>query len=136
MSTVRLLIMNELHPRRILIIDDEPDIREFIGYNLMRKGYEVFTATDGQSGLDVALQCRPHLIILDILMPVMNGYETCRQLRAKAEFDQTRILFLSALNESYARDLGIQLEADGYINKPIRLELLLRRVDDWVKRAG
>ncbi len=136
MSTVRLLIMNELHPRRILIIDDEPDIREFIGYNLMRKGYEVFTATDGQSGLDVALQCRPHLIILDILMPVMNGYETCRQLRAKAEFDQTRILFLSALNESYAKDLGIQLEADGYINKPIRLELLLRRVDDWVKRAG
>jgi len=84
----------------------------------------------------VALQCRPHLIILDILMPVMNGYETCRQLRTKAEFDQTRILFLSALNESYAKDLGIQLEADGYINKPIRLELLLRRVDDWVKRAG
>jgi two-component system alkaline phosphatase synthesis response regulator PhoP len=136
MSNVRLLMMNELQPRRILIIDDEPDIREFIGYNLMRKGYQVFTATDGQSGLDVALQCRPHLIILDILMPVMNGYDTCRQLRAKAEFDQTRILFLSALNESYAKDLGIQLEADGYINKPIRLELLLRRVDDWVKRAG
>jgi two-component system, OmpR family, alkaline phosphatase synthesis response regulator PhoP len=136
MGNVRLLMMNELQPRRILIIDDEPDIREFIGYNLMRKGYQVFTATDGLSGLDVAWQCRPHLIILDILMPVMNGYETCRQLRAKAEFDQTRILFLSALNESYAKDLGIQLEADGYINKPIRLELLLRRVDDWVKRAG
>ncbi|MCA6362879.1 MAG: response regulator [Bacteroidetes bacterium] len=123
-------------PGRILIIDDEPDIREFVSYNLSRRGYVVETASDGKTGYEAALIFRPHLIILDILMPVMNGYETCMRLRRNPEFSTTRILFLSALNESYARELGIKLEADGYISKPVRMELLLRRVEDWVKRAG
>jgi two-component system alkaline phosphatase synthesis response regulator PhoP len=123
-------------PGRILIIDDEPDIREFVSYNLSRRGYVVETASDGKTGYEAALVFRPHLIILDILMPVMNGYETCMRLRRNPEFSTTRILFLSALNESYARELGIKLEADGYISKPVRMELLLRRVEDWVKRAG
>jgi two-component system, OmpR family, alkaline phosphatase synthesis response regulator PhoP len=123
-------------PGRILIIDDEPDIREFVSYNLSRRGYLVETASDGKTGYEAALVFRPHLIILDILMPVMNGYETCMRLRRNPEFSTTRILFLSALNESYARELGIKLEADGYISKPVRMELLLRRVEDWVKRAG
>lgn len=123
-------------PGRILIIDDEPDIREFVSYNLSRRGYVVETASDGKTGYETALIFRPHLIILDILMPVMNGYETCMRLRRNPEFSTTRILFLSALNESYARELGIKLEADGYISKPVRMELLLRRVEDWVKRAG
>lgn len=126
----------DAQPRRILIIDDEPDIREFISYNLSRKGYVVETASDGKMGYDTALIFRPHLIILDILMPVMNGYETCMRLRRNPEFTETRILFLSALSESYARDLGIRLEVDGYISKPIRIELLLRRVDEWVRKAG
>lgn len=123
-------------PHRILIIDDEPDIREFISYNLVRKGYTVFTAPDGKTGYETALRERPHLIILDILMPVMNGYETCRRLRHNPLFADTRILFLSALSESYVRELGQQLEADGYIPKPIRIERLLQRVEDWVKKAG
>lgn len=122
--------------RRILIIDDEPDIREFISYNLARKGYLVFTAADGKSGYESALEHRPHLIILDILMPVMNGYETCMRLRQNPLFGDTRILFLSALSESYARSIGMQLEADGYISKPIRIGALLKRVDEWVAKAG
>lgn len=121
---------------RILIVDDEPDIREFISYNLSRKGYTVFTAPDGKTGYDLAVEHRPHLVILDILMPVMNGYETCRRLRKNPIFTETRILFLSALSESYVRELGIQLEVDGYINKPIRIELLVRRVSEWLKKAG
>lgn len=126
---------NEERPR-ILIVDDEPDIREFISYNLSRKGYTVFTAPDGKTGYDMAVEHRPHLVILDILMPVMNGYETCRRLRKNPMFTETRILFLSALSESYVRELGIQLEVDGYINKPIRIELLVRRVGEWLKNAG
>jgi two-component system, OmpR family, alkaline phosphatase synthesis response regulator PhoP len=126
----------EQQQRRILIVDDEPDIREFISYNLTRKGYAVVTAPDGKTGFDLAVEHRPHLIILDILMPVMNGYETCLRLRKNPIFSETRILFLSALSESYARDLGVQLEADGYISKPVRIDVLLKRVEDWVKRAG
>ncbi|MFN8714351.1 MAG: PleD family two-component system response regulator [Bacteroidota bacterium] len=123
-------------PARILIIDDEPDIREFVSYNLSRRGYIVETAADGKEGYEMALTFRPDLIILDILMPVMNGYETCIRLRRNPEFSSTRILFLSALNESYARELGIKLEVDGYISKPVRMELLLRRIDTWVRKAG
>lgn len=123
-------------PARILIIDDEPDIREFVSYNLSRRGYIVETAADGKEGYELALSFRPDLIILDILMPVMNGYETCIRLRRNPEFSSTRILFLSALNESYARELGIKLEVDGYISKPVRMELLLRRIDTWVRKAS
>jgi two-component system, OmpR family, alkaline phosphatase synthesis response regulator PhoP len=123
-------------PARILIIDDEPDIREFVSYNLARRGYVVETAADGKEGYEMALSFRPDLIILDILMPVMNGYETCIRLRRNPEFTSTRILFLSALNESYARELGIKLEVDGYISKPVRMELLLRRIDTWVRKAS
>lgn len=126
----------ERSSKRILIVDDEPDIREFVSYNLSRKGYNVETAADGKAGYELAIAFKPHLIILDILMPVMNGYETCKRLRDSPELSSTHILFLSALNESYARDLGIRLDADGYINKPIRMELLLRRVDEWVRKVG
>lgn len=129
------MLESEERPR-ILIVDDEPDIREFISYNLERKGYKVYTAPDGKTGYDLAVEHRPHLVILDILMPVMNGYETCRRLRKNPIFTETRILFLSALSESYVRELGIQLEVDGYINKPIRIELLVRRVTEWLKKAG
>jgi len=128
--------MSHSEAARVLIIDDEPDIREFISYNLSRKGYLVFTAADGKSGYDCAVEHRPHLIILDILMPVMNGYETCMRLRKNPLFDHTRILFLSALNESYTRSLGMQLAADGYIPKPIRIAALLKRVEEWIAKAG
>lgn len=122
--------------KKILIVDDEPDIREFISYNLMRKGYSVFTAPDGKTGFEMAVEFRPHLIILDVLMPLMNGYETCMRLRKNPIFANTKIIFLSALSESYAKDLGLELEADEFISKPIRIEQLVKRVEMWVKRAG
>ncbi|MBI3511051.1 MAG: response regulator [Bacteroidetes bacterium] len=117
---------------KILIVDDEPDIREFISYNLLRRGYIVITASDGKEGMDLALEFKPDLIILDVLMPVMNGYETCIELRKNPIFDKTKIIFLSALNESTAKDFGLKLEADAFIGKPIRIELLLKRVELWL----
>src|ERR1041385_6680462 len=102
--------------KKILIVDDEPDIREFISYNLRRRGYAVITAPDGKEGFELAFEHRPHLIILDLLMPVMNGFETCLRLRKNPYFDETKILFLSALSESHARDFGEQVNVDGYIN--------------------
>ncbi|CAN5860252.1 hypothetical protein BH11BAC7_BH11BAC7_31980 [soil metagenome] len=126
----------ENHLKKILIVDDEPDIREFISYNLIRKGYSVFTAPDGKSGFDMAVEFRPHLIILDVLMPLMNGYETCMRLRKNPLFAKTKIIFLSALSESYAKDLGLELEADEFISKPIRIEQLVKRVEMWVKKTG
>jgi len=126
----------EKQQKKILIVDDEPDIREFISYNLIRKGYSVFTAPDGKAGFEMAVEFRPHLIILDVLMPLMNGYETCMRLRRNPIFADTKIIFLSALSESYAKDLGLELEADAFITKPIRIEQLVKRVEHWMKKAG
>lgn len=125
-----------LQGKRILIIDDEPDIREFITYNLSKRGYMVAAATDGISGYELAKKFEPDLILLDILMPGMNGYETCMKLRQDSLFDKTQIVFLSALNQSYAKDLGFKMDADAYICKPVRMEFLVRRIDHWLKLAG
>ncbi len=124
-----------LQGKRILIIDDEPDIREFVSYNLSKKGYVVAVAGDGLSGYELAVKFEPDLIILDILMPGLNGFETCMKLRQNPAFDKTQIVFLSALNQSYAKDLGFKMDADAYICKPVRMEFLVRRVDQWIKAA-
>lgn len=125
-----------LNGKRILIIDDEPDIREFVTYNLSRKGYMVASAADGISGYELAMKFEPDLIILDILMPGMNGYETCMKLRENPQFVNTQIVFLSALNQSYAKDLGFRMDADAYLCKPVRMEFLVRRVDQWMKEPA
>ena len=122
-----------LQGKRILIIDDEPDIREFVTYNLSKKGYMVASAPDGISGYELAVKFEPDLIILDILMPGMNGYETCMKLRSNPQFESTQIVFLSALNQSYAKDLGFKMDADAYLCKPVRMEFLVRRVEQWMK---
>lgn len=125
--------MNEAAPK-ILIVDDEPDIIEFVSYNLNRAGYHVITADNGKEGYEKAVRHNPDLIILDILMPVMDGYETCLKLRADAQFNRTKIVFLSALTELRAREFGLELEADAFMGKPIRIELLLKRVETWLKK--
>lgn len=125
-----------LQGKRILIIDDEPDIREFITYNLSKQGYMVASASDGISGYELATKFEPDLILLDILMPGMNGYETCMKLRENPTFAKTQIVFLSALNQSYAKDLGFKMDADAYLCKPVRMKFLVRRVDQWLKLAG
>lgn len=119
---------------RILLIDDEDDILEFMRYNLLKAGYAVFTARDGAEGLDAALACRPHLILLDRLMPRMDGIETCRRLRAEPALRQTVVVFMSALGKEEEQLEGFAAGADDYIPKPFKLNLLMSRVAAILKR--
>ncbi len=121
---------------RILLVDDEADILEFVGYNLQREGYEVFTAGDGAEGVARALEVRPHLILLDRMMPRMDGLETCRRLREHAELKETMIVFLTALGEDEHQLSGFDAGADDYISKPIRMHILVSRLKAILKRIG
>ncbi|MDE5731347.1 MAG: response regulator transcription factor [Alistipes sp.] len=119
---------------RILLIDDEDDILEFIRYNLLKAGYEVHTASDGAEGLRLAALHRPHLILLDVMMPVMDGIETCRALRADPTLRDTMVVFLSALGEEHHQIAGFGAGADDYIAKPIKLGVLMSRIRAILKR--
>lgn len=120
---------------RILLVDDEPDILEFVGYNLLKAGYEVFTARDGAEGLRMAVEYRPHLILLDRMMPVMDGVETCRRIRGQEGLSQVMVVFLSALGEEEQQIEGFDAGADDYIPKPIRMKVLMSRVAAILKRV-
>lgn len=115
--------------KRILIVDDEPDIREFISYYLSKRGFSVAVAADGAEGIALALKFEPDLVILDVLMPGLNGFETCMHMRSDERFDNTQIVFLSALTQSYSKDLGFRMNADAFITKPVRMELLVRKIE-------
>lgn len=119
---------------RILLVDDEPDILEFIGYNLSKEGYDIYTASDGVEALKVATECRPHLILLDMMMPRMDGLQTCKALRERPETADTRIVFLSALGEEENQLTGFDAGADDYIPKPIRMNLLKSRINAIMRR--
>lgn len=128
---------------RILLVDDETDILEFVRYNLSKEEYEVYTATDGAEAVRTAAECRPHLILLDMMMPVMDGIQTCRALRALPATSGAIIVFLSALGEDESQLSGFDAGADDYITKPIKMTLLksrvnalLRRVDDSAPESG
>ncbi len=128
---------------RILLVDDETDILEFVRYNLSKEGYEVYTATDGAEAVRTAAECRPHLILLDMMMSVMDGIQTCRALRALPATSGAIIVFLSALGEDESQLSGFDAGADDYITKPIKMTLLksrvnalLRRVDDSAPESG
>lgn len=119
---------------RILIVDDEPDIIEFVSYNLAKEGYEVYTAANGAEALTMALEHRPHLVLLDRMMPVMDGLQTCRELRARPETADTHIVFLSALSEEENQLSGFGAGADDYIPKPIKMNLLKSRINAIMRR--
>lgn len=119
---------------RILLVDDEADILEFIRYNLIKAGYEVYTADNGVEGLRQAAAHRPHLILLDMMMPLMNGIETCQALRADPVLKDTMIVFLSALGEEERQIAGFSAGADDYISKPVKLKILMSRVQAILKR--
>ena len=119
---------------RILLIDDEADILEFMEYNLRKAGHEVFTAQNGADGLRQAALHRPHLILLDRMMPVMDGMETCRAIRADPALRDTMIVFLSALSEEEHQIAGFGAGADDYIAKPVKMKILMSRVQAILKR--
>ena len=120
---------------RILLIDDEDDILEFVKYNLERDGYEVFTASNGAEGIQQALKVKPHLILLDMMMPRMDGVQACRALRQLPEVSDARIVFLSALGEDENQLTGFDAGADDYIAKPIKMSLLKSRVNAMMRRV-
>lgn len=125
--------MNE-HSYRILIVDDEPDILEFLGYNLRKEGYEVFTASNGKEALEVAKKIIPHLILLDVMMPDWDGVETCREIRQTKALKHALIAFLTARNEDYSQIAGFDAGADDYISKPIRPRVLISRIQALLRR--
>lgn len=120
--------------QKILIVDDEPDILELIEYNLRKEGYQVFLAGDGQEAISVARKALPDMIILDIMMPRMDGIETCRLLRAMPEFKSTFMVFLTARSEEYSEIAGFNVGADDYIAKPIKPRALLSRINAILRR--
>lgn len=120
---------------RILLVDDEPDILEFVGYNLSREGFEVHTAANGLQALEKAKEVIPHLILLDVMMPEMDGMETCRRLKEINSLSRTIIVFLSARGEDESQLQGFELGADDYITKPIHPKLLTSRIKAILKRS-
>ncbi|RME12563.1 MAG: DNA-binding response regulator [Bacteroidetes bacterium] len=121
---------------KILVVDDEPDILEILTYNLKKEGYTVFTAKDGKEGLELARKELPQLIILDIMMPELDGVEVCRILRSEDQFDNTVIAFLTARDEDYSQIAALDVGGDDYITKPIKPRVLLSRVKALLRRAG
>ena len=119
---------------KILVVDDEPDILDILKYTLEKEGYKVFTAGDGKEGIQVAEKENPNLIILDIMMPKMDGVEVCRNLRAKPTFDKTIITFLTAREEDYSQIAALEVGGDDYITKPIRPRVFLTRVKALLRR--
>ncbi|EDM36813.1 two-component response regulator [Pedobacter sp. BAL39] len=120
--------------QKILIVDDEPDILELIEYNLKKEGYQVFVANNGQEGITVAKKVHPDLIILDIMMPKMDGIEACRLMRAIPEFKNTFMVFLTARSEEYSEIAGFNVGADDYIAKPIKPRALVSRINAILRR--
>jgi len=120
----------------ILIVDDEPDIIEILRYNLEKEGFEVISAKNGQEGIKKAQEINPDLIILDIMMPEMDGVEVCRVLRSKKEFKDTLIAFLTAREEDYSQIAALDVGGDDYITKPIRPRVLLSRIKAILRRSG
>src|SRR5579875_2141872 len=126
----------ESNGRKILIADDEPDIVEIIQFNLQQEGYEVYSAADGEEALQKAGLLLPQLIILDIMMPYKTGIEVCRKLRQDNRFDDTLIVFLTAINDDISHIKGLEIGADDYINKPVSTKVLVSRVNALFRRMA
>ncbi len=126
--------MKEASPKKILIVDDEPDILDFLKYNLKKEGYTVVTAPDGKQALVAADAEKPDLILLDIMMPELDGVETCRLLRANPAFNDTPIAFLTARDEDYSQITALDVGGDDYITKPIKPRVLMSRINALFRR--
>lgn len=119
---------------RVLIVDDEPDILEFLGYNLKKEGYEVVAAPNGNEAIKTAKTFDPHLIVLDIMMPEIDGIEVCDRLRSDPQFENTIIIFLTARNESFTQVSALETGGDDFINKPIKPNVFKARIKAALRR--
>ncbi len=119
---------------KILLVDDEPDILEIVGYNLKNEGYQVFTAQNGAEGVKTAKKITPHLILLDIMMPEMDGIEACEKIRKISSLEHVIISFLTARGEDYSQVAGFDAGADDYITKPIKPKVLVSKVKSLLRR--
>jgi two-component system alkaline phosphatase synthesis response regulator PhoP len=119
---------------RILLVDDEPDVLEFLSYNLKKEGYIVYKAKNGRVGLELAVQEKPHLVILDVMMPEMDGIETCREIKQIPGLKDSLVVFLTARGEDYSQIAGFDAGADDYITKPIKPKVLTSRVRALLRR--
>ncbi|QCK13487.1 response regulator transcription factor [Mangrovivirga cuniculi] len=120
--------------KKILIVDDEPDVVELLSYNFNSAGYQVQEATNGKEAIDIAKNFNPDLIILDIMMPDIDGVETCRQIRNIPKFKETFVFFLTARSEEYSEVAAFDVGGDDYIIKPIKPRALLKKVESLFKR--
>ena len=119
---------------KILIVDDESDILEFLKYNLEKSNYHVFTADNGEEGVKIALSTQPDLILLDVMMPKMDGMEVCSIIREEKNIEQPIIAFLTSRSEDYSQIAGFEVGADDYITKPIRPRVLISRIEALLQR--
>jgi two-component system alkaline phosphatase synthesis response regulator PhoP len=119
---------------KILLVDDEQDILEIVGYNLSQEGYQILTANNGKEAISKAKKELPHLIIMDVMMPEMDGMEACENIRKIPELNNVIITFLTARNEDYSQVAGFDAGADDYINKPIKPKLLVSKVKALLRR--
>ena len=119
---------------KILCVDDEPDILEILKYNLSNEGYNVSTAADGKSAIKIAYNISPNLIIMDIMMPKMDGIEACEKLRSDGKFNDTIIMFLTARGEDYSHVAAYDAGADDYVTKPVKPKVLVSKVKGLLRR--
>ena len=120
---------------RILIVDDEPDILEFVGYNLINEGFKVEKTNNGKDAIALNNSFKPDLIILDVMMPELDGIETCYQIKKAVSINDPKILFLTARSEDYSEISGLEAGADDYISKPVRPRVLLSRIKAILRRG-
>ena len=119
---------------KILLVDDEPDILEIVGYNLSQEGYKILTAQNGREAILKAKKEKPHLIIMDVMMPEMDGIEACEAIRNIPELSEVIITFLTARAEDYSQVAGFEVGADDYITKPIKPKILVSKVKALLRR--
>lgn len=122
-------------PHKILIVDDDEDIRDLLSYNLSKEGYKVLQASDGVEALEIAKEKLPELIILDIMMPLMDGVEACRLMRLEPELAKAHVIFLTARIEEYSEVAAFDSGGDDFISKPIKPRALVSRVNSYFKRS-
>ncbi|HAQ64882.1 MAG TPA: DNA-binding response regulator [Bacteroidales bacterium] len=124
----------ENHQYKILLVDDEPDVLEFLSYNLKKEGFTVLTCSDGQKAVEIARKEKPSLIILDVMMPGMDGIETCAEIKRTPYLSDAIIIFLTARGEDYSQIAGFDAGADDYVTKPIKPKVLISRVKALLRR--